>query len=147
MGKTLIWKLAKMLRFHEIIRFDIEGDVETQLNFTSRERTQTPNLCPRHPIKMDLREIRVNVLKNDEQIENLMEEIRVNFINIDSRGNDANGMVTPGNSDDVRFISSSASGHGILSHNSEVNSSRSNQKRPRSSSRHSTSGLESVAEE
>ena len=45
-----------------------------------------------------LEKIRVNVLKNDEQIENLMEEIRVNFINIDSRGNDANGMVTPGNS-------------------------------------------------
>ncbi|GAY40476.1 hypothetical protein CUMW_052250 [Citrus unshiu] len=44
-------------------------------------------------------------------------------------------------------IPSSASGHGILSHNSEVNSSRSNQKRPRSSSRHSGSGLEPVAEE
>ncbi|KAL9421734.1 hypothetical protein AB3S75_034075 [Citrus x aurantiifolia] len=94
-----------------------------------------------------LEKIRVNVANNDKPIENLMEEIRANFINIGFGGNEANGMVTPGNSDDVRSIPSSASGHGILSHNSEVNSSRSNQKRPRSSSRHSGSGLEPVAEE
>ena len=94
MGKTFIWKLAKMLRFHEIIRwshifqylhfilltlyfylwfcelcdiFDIEGDVETQLNFTSSERTQTPNLCPRHPIKMDLREVSTQIIIDENQ--------------------------------------------------------------------------------
>lgn len=94
MGKTLIWKLAKMMRFHEIIRwshifqylhfilltlyfylwfcelcdrFDIEGDVATQLNFTSRERTQTPNLCPRHPIKMDLREVSTQIIIDENQ--------------------------------------------------------------------------------
>lgn len=45
-----------------------------------------------------LEKIRVNVANNDKPIENLMQEIRANFINIGFGGNEANGMVTPGNS-------------------------------------------------
>ncbi|KAJ4726918.1 sister chromatid cohesion 1 protein 1 [Melia azedarach] len=97
---------------------------------------------------VSIEKLRENVVNNDKTTEDLMEEIRANFINNGFKGNDANGMVTPGNSaDDVRSIPSSASGHGILSFSSEINSGRSNQKRPRSSSRHSSSSLEPVAEE
>ncbi|XP_059627076.1 sister chromatid cohesion 1 protein 1 [Cornus florida] len=77
---------------------------------------------------------------NDIPSEIFVGELRTNPMN--------NGMVTPGNSgDEVRSIPSSGSGHGFLSNNSEVNSGRSNKKRPFSSSRHSGSGLEPVAEE
>ncbi|XP_031379523.1 sister chromatid cohesion 1 protein 1 [Punica granatum] len=56
-------------------------------------------------------------------------------------------LVTPGNSDEVRSIPSSGSAQGFVSQSSEVNSGRSNRKRPYSSSRNSSGGLEPVAEE
>ncbi|XP_050249298.1 sister chromatid cohesion 1 protein 1 [Quercus robur] len=87
---------------------------------------------------------RRNIVNNDIPTEILMDELRANLMNNGVRVGEANLMVTPGNSDEVRSIPSSASGHGGLSHNSEVNSGR---KRPYSSSRHSSGGLEPVAEE
>ncbi|KAL3521282.1 hypothetical protein ACH5RR_019431 [Cinchona calisaya] len=60
----------------------------------------------------------------------------------------ANLMETPGNSsDEVRSIPSSGSGHGFVSHDSEVNLARSNKKRQHSSPNHRGYGLEPVAEE
>ncbi|XP_075668054.1 sister chromatid cohesion 1 protein 1 [Castanea sativa] len=91
-----------------------------------------------------IEKLRRNIVNNDIPTEILMEELRANLMNNGVRVGEANLMVTPGNSDEVRSIPSSASGHGGLSHNSEVNSGR---KRPYSSSRHSSGGLEPVAEE
>ncbi|KAE7996575.1 hypothetical protein FH972_001286 [Carpinus fangiana] len=90
---------------------------------------------------------RANVVNNDIPTEILMEELRANLMNNGTGLAEANLLVTPGNSDDVRSIPSSASGQGVFSHNSEVNSGRSNRKKPYSSSRHSSGGLEPVAEE
>ncbi|KAH7839187.1 hypothetical protein Vadar_000896 [Vaccinium darrowii] len=91
---------------------------------------------------------RTNVNVNEIPTEVLMEDLRNNFVNNGVRVNEANVMVTPGNSgDEVRSIHSSGSGQGFQSHTSEGNSGRSNKKRPYSSSRHSGSGLEPVAEE
>ncbi|TXG50078.1 hypothetical protein EZV62_025953 [Acer yangbiense] len=86
------------------------------------------------------REMIVEHLVNNDQI--VMEEVTANFLNNNIGA--SNLMVTP---DDVRFNPSSGSGHRILSNSSEVHSGRSNQKGPRSFSRHGSSGLESVAEE
>ncbi|KAM4104202.1 hypothetical protein ACJW30_06G139100 [Castanea mollissima] len=94
-----------------------------------------------------IEKLRRNIVNNDIPTEILMDELRANLMNNGVRVGEANLMVTPGNSDEVRSIPSSASGHGGLSHNSEVNSGRSNRKRPYSSSRHSSGGLEPVAEE
>ncbi|KAM3697773.1 hypothetical protein ACB098_06G138700 [Castanea mollissima] len=91
-----------------------------------------------------IEKLRRNIVNNDIPTEILMDELRANLMNNGVRVGEANLMVTPGNSDEVRSIPSSASGHGGLSHNSEVNSGR---KRPYSSSRHSSGGLEPVAEE
>ncbi|KAF7132590.1 hypothetical protein RHSIM_Rhsim09G0179600 [Rhododendron simsii] len=83
---------------------------------------------------------RTNVNVNEIRTEVLMEELRNNLVKDGVRVHDANVMVTPGNSgDEVRSIPSSGSGHGT--------SGRSNKKRPYSSSRHSGSSLETVAEE
>ncbi|XP_041025455.1 sister chromatid cohesion 1 protein 1 isoform X2 [Juglans microcarpa x Juglans regia] len=88
---------------------------------------------------------RTNVFNHEIPTEFLMDELRANLMNNRVRVAEANPMVTPGNSvDEAGSIPSSASGHGVLSHNSEVNSGR---KRPYSSSRHSSGGLEPVAEE
>ncbi|KAK7847408.1 sister chromatid cohesion 1 protein 1 [Quercus suber] len=86
---------------------------------------------------------RRNIVNNDIPTEILMDELRANLMNNGVRVGEANLMVTPGNSesnvskdtppiflphvnsgDEVRSIPSSASGHGGLSHNSEVNSGR-----------------------
>ncbi|KAM1095057.1 hypothetical protein ACFX2B_009855 [Malus domestica] len=61
----------------------------------------------------------------------LMEGLTANLKNIGLEGNDTNPMATPGNSDDVRSIPSSASGQAIPS---EGNSGRSVKKRPHSAS-------------
>ncbi|KAM1639959.1 hypothetical protein FF1_010018 [Malus domestica] len=61
----------------------------------------------------------------------LMEGLTANLKNIGLEGNDTNPMATPGNSDDVRSIPSSASGQAIPS---EGNSGRSGKKRPHSAS-------------
>ncbi|XP_059458695.1 sister chromatid cohesion 1 protein 1 [Corylus avellana] len=90
---------------------------------------------------------RANVVNNDIPTEILMEELRANLMNNGTGLAEVNLLVTPGNSDDVRSIPNSASGQGVFSHNSEVNSGRSNRKKPYSSSRHSSGGLEPVAEE
>ncbi|KAK9283481.1 hypothetical protein L1049_011727 [Liquidambar formosana] len=93
---------------------------------------------------------RANFDNNEVPAEVFMEELRTNLVNTGARVTEiqANPMVTPGSSgDEVRSIPSSASGHGFPSHNSEINSERLNKKRPYSSSRHSGSGLEPVAEE
>ncbi|KAA8534035.1 hypothetical protein F0562_031552 [Nyssa sinensis] len=82
------------------------------------------------------------------EMNSLWRSLRTHLLNNGVRLSEANLMVTPGNSgDEVRSIPSSGSGHGFLSHNSEVNSGRSNKKRPYSSSRHSGNSLEPVAEE
>lgn len=47
---------------------------------------------------VSIEKLRENVVNNDKTTEDLMEEIRANFINNGFKGNDANGMVTPGNS-------------------------------------------------
>uniref|UniRef100_A0A2N9IX06 Rad21/Rec8-like protein N-terminal domain-containing protein n=1 Tax=Fagus sylvatica TaxID=28930 RepID=A0A2N9IX06_FAGSY len=87
---------------------------------------------------------RRNLVNNDLPTEILMDGLRANLKKNGVRVGESNLLVTPGNSDEIRSIPSSASGHGGLSHNSEVNSGR---KRPYSSSRHSSGGLEPVAEE
>ncbi|KAB1217653.1 Sister chromatid cohesion 1 protein 1 [Morella rubra] len=89
---------------------------------------------------------RTYVVNNDIPTEILMEELRANLTNNGGMIAEATMMVTPGNSvDRARSIPSSASGPGVLSNSSEVNSGRSNRKRP--SSIHSSGGLEPVAEE
>ncbi|KAL5799674.1 hypothetical protein ACOSQ4_032558 [Xanthoceras sorbifolium] len=96
-------------------------------------------------VGVSIEKLRANLVNNEK---NLMEEIRANFLNNGIRASEANVMVTPGKSvDDVRSIPSSASGHEIRSHSSEVNSGRSNQKRPYSSPSHGKGGLAPVAEE
>ncbi|KAK1570344.1 hypothetical protein Q3G72_000521 [Acer saccharum] len=89
------------------------------------------------------REIFMEDLVNNDQY--VVEEVTANFLNNNIGASKANLMVTP--VDYVRFNPSSGSGHRILSNSSEANSGRSNQKGPRSFSRHGSSGLESVAEE
>ncbi|KAG5533540.1 hypothetical protein RHGRI_027657 [Rhododendron griersonianum] len=93
-----------------------------------------------HSLGVSIEKQRTNVNVNEIPTEVLMEELRNNLVNDGVRVNEANVMVTPGNSgDEVRSIPSSGSGHGT--------SGRSNKKRPYSSSRHSGSSLETVAEE
>ncbi|KAM7275759.1 hypothetical protein ACFE04_017625 [Oxalis oulophora] len=78
----------------------------------------------------------------------LMEKLRANVLNNGVRPSEIpNMMVTPGNSDGVRSMPSSASGQEIPLHNSEVNSGRSSKKRPHSSSKGKGSGLEPVHED
>ncbi|KAK0592690.1 hypothetical protein LWI29_023635 [Acer saccharum] len=144
--------------YNRFERFDIEGDEETQVNFTSGEHTQMPTSHIPSPPHQDeplrdihsgvgsdpvSREIFMEDLVNNDQY--VVEEVTANFLNNNIGASKANLMVTP--VDYVRFNPSSGSGHRILSNSSEANSGRSNQKRPRSFSRHGSSGLESVAEE
>ncbi|PSS32518.1 Sister chromatid cohesion 1 protein [Actinidia chinensis var. chinensis] len=96
---------------------------------------------------VSIEKLRKNLNVNELPNEFLMEELRSNLVNNGVREAEANVMVTPGNSGEVNSIPSSGSGHGFPSHSSEINSGRSNKKRPHSSSRHSGSGLEPVAEE
>ncbi|KAI8027314.1 Sister chromatid cohesion 1 protein 1 [Camellia lanceoleosa] len=91
--------------------------------------------------------LRTNLKTNEIPTEVFIPGLSNNLGNNDVRVNEANVMVTPGNSDKVKPIPSSGSGNGFLSNNSDVNSGRSNKKRPYSSSRHDGSGLEPVAEE
>ncbi|KAF8397227.1 hypothetical protein HHK36_016137 [Tetracentron sinense] len=98
------------------------------------------------PLGVSIEKQRTNLDNFEVPPEILIEELRTNLKNTGMPVNEANLLVTPGNSgEDIRSIPSSASGHGFLSHNSEVHSGRSN-KRPYSASRHSGS-LEPVAEE
>ncbi|GMP69489.1 hypothetical protein CsSME_00028727 [Camellia sinensis var. sinensis] len=92
--------------------------------------------------------LRTNLKTNEIPPEVLILGLSNNLGNNGVRVNEANVMVTPGNSGDkVKSIPNSGSGHSFLSNNSNVNSGRSNKKRPYASSRHSWSGLEPVAEE
>ncbi|KAI8005869.1 Sister chromatid cohesion 1 protein 1 [Camellia lanceoleosa] len=87
--------------------------------------------------------LQTNLKTNDIPTEVLIPGLSNNLWNNGVRVNEANVMVTPGNSGDkVKSIPSSGSGHSFLSNNSNVNSGR-----PCASSRHSWSGLEPVAEE
>ncbi|KAH0659628.1 hypothetical protein KY289_028376 [Solanum tuberosum] len=96
---------------------------------------------------------RANLNNNKIPPEILMEDLRTNLTNMGLHPTEANGvketdhMDTPGSGDEPRSIPSSGSGHGLLSQNSVTNSSRSNKKRPHSSSKHSGNGLQPVAEE
>ncbi|KAG8380863.1 hypothetical protein BUALT_Bualt06G0060700 [Buddleja alternifolia] len=98
---------------------------------------------------------RANFHNNEMPPVILMEELRNNLKKnglgvkeVNGSASRANPMTTPGNSgDEIRSIPSSGSGHGFLSHNSDVNSGRSSKKRPFSASKNSGSGLEPVAEE
>nr|GLL28024.1 sister chromatid cohesion 1 protein 1 [Ipomoea trifida] len=88
--------------------------------------------------------------------DNFEKDLRNNVPNIDTQLSGARGvskttvndpMATPGGSGNgIRSIPSSESGHGFPSSNSDLNLGRSNRKRPYSSSRHSSSSLEPVAE-
>ncbi|KAI8000714.1 Sister chromatid cohesion 1 protein 1 [Camellia lanceoleosa] len=92
--------------------------------------------------------LRTNLKTNEIPTEVFIPGLSNNLGNNGVRVNEANVMVTPGNSgDEVKSIPNSGSGNGFLSNNSDVNSGRSNKKRPYSSSRHDGSGLEPVAEE
>ncbi|KAF5736546.1 hypothetical protein HS088_TW14G00690 [Tripterygium wilfordii] len=96
---------------------------------------------------LSIEKLRSNLISNDVPTE-LMEGLRANLMNNGVTIPEA-VMVTPRNSgDELRSIPSSSSGrgNGILSHNAEVNSGRSNKKKPYSSSRHSSS-LEPVDED
>ncbi|KAF3433361.1 hypothetical protein FNV43_RR24463 [Rhamnella rubrinervis] len=93
---------------------------------------------------------RKNLVDNNIHIptEILMDELRANLMNNGVGMTETNLMETPGNSRfEVRSIPSSASGGGIPSHTSEVNSGRSSKKRTYSASGNSSGGLEPVAEE
>ncbi|KAK6788033.1 hypothetical protein RDI58_016558 [Solanum bulbocastanum] len=96
---------------------------------------------------------RANLNNNKIPPEILMEDLRTNLTNMGLHPTEANGvretdhMATPGSGDEPRSIPSSGSGHGLLSQNSVTNSSRSNKKRPHSSSKHSGNDLQPVAEE
>ncbi|GFY82084.1 Rad21/Rec8-like family protein [Actinidia rufa] len=97
---------------------------------------------------VSIEKLRKTVNVNELPNEFFIEELRSNLMNNGVRAAEANVMVTPRNSgDEVKSIPSSGSGHGFPSHSLEINSGRSNKKRPYSSSRHSGSGLEPVAEE
>ncbi|KAL6291127.1 hypothetical protein ACE6H2_008637 [Prunus campanulata] len=80
---------------------------------------------------------------NSDPAQVVLEGLTANLENNGIGGTDANPMATPGNSDDVRSIPSSASGQAIPS---EANSGRSNRKRPYSASGHSSVRLEPVFE-
>ncbi|PQP97726.1 sister chromatid cohesion 1 protein 1 [Prunus yedoensis var. nudiflora] len=80
---------------------------------------------------------------NSDPAQVVLEGLTANLENNGLGGTDANPMATPGNSDDVRSIPSSASGQAIPS---EANSGRSNRKRPYSASGHSSVRLEPVFE-
>ncbi|PHT80049.1 hypothetical protein T459_18101 [Capsicum annuum] len=95
---------------------------------------------------------RANLNNNEIPPEILMENLRANLTNMGLHPTEADGvketdhMATPGSGDEPRSIPSSGSGHGLLSQNSITNS-RSNKKRPHSSSKNSSNGLQPVAEE
>ncbi|KAH0979423.1 hypothetical protein GBA52_006600 [Prunus armeniaca] len=80
---------------------------------------------------------------NSDPAQVVLEGLTANLENNGLGGTDANPMATPGNSDEVRSIPSSASGQAIPS---EANSGRSNRKRPYSASGHSSVRLEPVFE-
>ncbi|KAL5568821.1 hypothetical protein UlMin_025396 [Ulmus minor] len=87
-----------------------------------------------HSTDVPIERQRRNSFGDNIPAEFIMDELRVNLMK---------NVVTPNNSgDDVRSIPSSASGQGLRSH-----SERSNKKRPYSSSRRSSGGLEPVEEE
>ncbi|XP_057510038.1 sister chromatid cohesion 1 protein 1-like isoform X1 [Actinidia eriantha] len=97
---------------------------------------------------VSIEKLRKTVNVNELPNEFFIEELRSNLVNNGVRVAEVNVMVTPRNSgDEVKSMPSSGSGHGFPSHSLEINSGRSNKKRPYSSSRHSGSGLEPVAEE
>ncbi|KAI7980826.1 Sister chromatid cohesion 1 protein 1 [Camellia lanceoleosa] len=91
--------------------------------------------------------LRTNLKTTEIPTEVFIPGLSNNLGNNGVRMNEANVMVTPGNSDEVKSIPSSGSGNGFLSNNSDVNRRVSNKKRPYSSSRHDGSGLEPVAKE
>ncbi|CAK7325907.1 unnamed protein product [Dovyalis caffra] len=94
-----------------------------------------------------IEKLRTNVVNDETSMDILMEELKANLRNNGVRMTEAN-LATPRNSGDaVRFISSSGSRIGIPLHNLDFNLGRSNKKGPHSSSRHSGSSLERVAEE
>ncbi|XP_050946545.1 sister chromatid cohesion 1 protein 1 [Cucumis melo] len=77
-----------------------------------------------------------------------LEELGPNIMDNVMEMAERNQMGTPGNSGfGVRSVSSSASEHDVLSKNSGTDSVRFNKKRPYSSSKRSSGGLEPVAEE
>ncbi|KAK3422651.1 hypothetical protein EUGRSUZ_G03083 [Eucalyptus grandis] len=101
-----------------------------------------------HSQDVSIEKLRNNFENREMPPEIFMEGFRNNLIHNKTAAADPDPLVTPGNSgDDVRSIPSSASGHNFIAHNVEVNSGRSSKKRPFSSSRNSSSGLEPVAEE
>ncbi|GFY83485.1 Rad21/Rec8-like family protein [Actinidia rufa] len=72
---------------------------------------------------VSIEKLRKNLNVNELPNEFLMEELRSNLVNNGVREDEANVMVTPGNSgDEVKSIPSSGSGHGFPSHSSEINS-------------------------
>ncbi|KAJ6901222.1 hypothetical protein NC651_019082 [Populus alba x Populus x berolinensis] len=94
-----------------------------------------------------IEKLRTNVVNDELSMDILMEELKANLGNNGVRMTEAN-MATPRNSGDgVGSIPSSGSGHGIPPHYLEVNLGRSSKKGRHSSSRHSGSSLETVAEE
>ncbi|PHT46864.1 hypothetical protein CQW23_16022 [Capsicum baccatum] len=152
--------------FNHFDRFDIEGDDDTQMNFTQPEDAQIPSTpvpsapkeqahkrgigSPSKGISVEKQRANLNNFEIPPEI--LMENLRDNLTNMGLRPTEADGvketghMATPGSGDEPRSIPSSGSGHGLLSQNSITNS-RSNKKRPHSSSKHSGNGLQPVAEE
>ncbi|XP_023552287.1 sister chromatid cohesion 1 protein 1-like [Cucurbita pepo subsp. pepo] len=95
-----------------------------------------------------IEKLRTKPVNDDIHAEILLEELRPDFMNNVMGMAERNQVVTPGNSGiGVRSVSSSASEHGVFVSNPETNSVRSNKKRPYSSSRQSSGGLEPVAEE
>ncbi|KAI5346926.1 hypothetical protein L3X38_014805 [Prunus dulcis] len=80
---------------------------------------------------------------NSDRAQVVLEGLTANLENNGLGGTDANPMATPGNSDDIRSILSSASGQAVPS---DANSGRSNRKRPYSASGHSNVRLEPVFE-
>ncbi|MCD7463607.1 hypothetical protein HAX54_050918 [Datura stramonium] len=104
-------------------------------------------------IGISIEKQRADLNNNKIPPEILMEDLRTNLTNMGLHPTEANGvketdhMATPGSGDEPRSIPSSGSAHGLLSQNSVTNSSRSNKKRPHSSSKHSGNGLQPVEEE
>ncbi|XP_022146858.1 sister chromatid cohesion 1 protein 1-like [Momordica charantia] len=95
-----------------------------------------------------IEKLRTEPINGDIQVDIVPEELRSNFMDNLMGLAERNQVVTPRNSGNgVRSVPSSASEHGVFSYNSETNFVRSNKKRPYSSSRQSSGGLESVAEE
>ncbi|XP_052187255.1 sister chromatid cohesion 1 protein 1 [Diospyros lotus] len=100
------------------------------------------------PLVVSWEKHRGNLNINEVPADILVEGLTNKLVNNGANLAETNVMVTPKDSGDKgKSLSSSGSGHGFLSNNSEVNSGRSNKKRPYSSSRHSSSSLDPLAEE